>query len=409
MQKLAAAALVCLSALPASTRQLTPAWVEVGENGARVARVVVTTPAECPRIVVEGESQPMNARLPVPQGFMPACEAAIPKTAKSASVEGRTLALPKPNPSKIAVFGDTGCRVKGEEIQDCNDPAKWPLPKVAARAAAAKPGLMIHVGDYLYREDMCPPEKQSFCGGNPSGDNWETWNADFFAPAAKLLSSVPWVFARGNHENCERAWRGWFYYLDPHPWRGDQCEAYPAPYSVRLGAFELEVFDSSAVAPKMTRDQIERYARELRSIRASHAWLVAHHPFWGFYADGPTLAPASVGLQQAWQKADPLGIDLVISGHVHLFELLSFDHGLPPALVTGHGGTDLSNPIETPLAGVPIGYARVVAGASEREFGYTLLTRAANGWRLTLRNVDGRLLVACSIHGSETFCNATER
>lgn len=37
-------------------------------------------------------------------------------------------------------------------------------------------------------------------------------------------------------------------------------------------------------------------------------------------------------------KAAPKGIDPVVSGHVHLFELLSFDHDPPPALVAGQGG-----------------------------------------------------------------------
>jgi hypothetical protein len=117
---------------------------------------------------------------------------------------------------------------------------------------------VIHVGDYLYREDMCPPAKQSFCGGAPSGDNWETWKADFFAPAAKLLAASPWVFTRGNHEDCER-----------HPWKAEKCEAIQAPYPVQLGSFQLVVFDSSDVKDKLSAEAIDRYAHELASIRAS--------------------------------------------------------------------------------------------------------------------------------------------
>ncbi len=72
------------------------------------------------------------------------------------------------------------------------------------------------------------------CGGTPAGDNWEAWNADFFAPAAKLLAGAPWVFTRGNHESCDRSWRGWFYYLDPRPWDGT-CQEYSPPYTVKIG------------------------------------------------------------------------------------------------------------------------------------------------------------------------------
>ena len=76
----------------------------------------------------------------------------------------------------------------------------------------------------------------------------------------------------------------------------------------------------------MSTQQVDRYASEISSIQASHAWLVVHHPIWGFATSGSVPIASSPGLQKAWWKADPKGIDLVVSGHVHLFELLSFDY-----------------------------------------------------------------------------------
>ena len=108
-------------------------------------------------------------------------------------------------------------------------------------------------------------------------------------------------------------------------------------------------------------------------------------------------------------KGAPKGIDLIVSGHVHLFELLSFDHALPPALVAGQGGTNLAKPIEASLIGTRLGPATVVAGTSEHQFGYTILTRAEGGWRLELRNLQDRTLADCSIRGRETACRQTER
>mgnify|MGYP000167914488 CR=1 FL=1 len=61
---------------------------------------------------------------------------------------------------------------------------------VAGAVAAWDPDLIVHVGDYLYRESPCP-EGQSGCAGSPHGDNWATWNADFFAPASPLLGAAP--------------------------------------------------------------------------------------------------------------------------------------------------------------------------------------------------------------------------
>src|SRR5262249_18285495 len=161
----------------------------------------------------DGVAKPMAIRRPIPAGFQPLCELRIPAGTKRASVNGKRLKLPKANPSRIVAFGDTGCRIKGAQIQNCNDPAKWPFERVAAAAVAAHPDVVLHVGDYLYREDPCPAGKEALCGGTPHGDNWETWNADFFFPGRKLLASVPVVLTRGNHEDCSRAWKGWSYYL----------------------------------------------------------------------------------------------------------------------------------------------------------------------------------------------------
>ncbi len=173
-----------LAGVHASAQLLTPVWVEVGENGVAIARVVVKASSACPSIDIDGSTHPMTQRSPVPQGFAPACEASIPSGAKIANVNGQVLALPKADPSRIAIIGDTGCRIARDYVQACNDPAQWPLPRVADRVAAAQPDLVIHVGDYYYREVPCPPDQKTLCDGSPSGDRWDSWNADFFTPAA---------------------------------------------------------------------------------------------------------------------------------------------------------------------------------------------------------------------------------
>ena len=390
----------------ASAQLLTPVWVELGEGDARIARVAIASKAACPKIEIDGRVQPMTLRGTPPTGFVPACESAIPATARAARVNGVALALPKANPSRIAVFGDTGCRIKGEQIQDCNNPEQWPFLKVAGAAAAEKPDLMIHVGDYLYREDACPSANASFCQGTPSGDNWITWNTDFFAPAARLLQAVPWIFVRGNHEDCDRAWQGWFYYLDPHPWKAAACDGYQPPYTVAVGSLPVVVFDSSSVAGKMTAAQIDRYAAELTTLKTEHAWLVSHFPFWGFStSDG--AVPSSPGLIAAWQKARLGNIDLLLAGHVHLFELLSFDIFLPPQLVAGQGGTDRAKPIDKPVVGMPMGPAKVTAGATADEFGYTMLDRSGDGWSVALHDSLGKVLKECLVRGGQVSCTGS--
>jgi hypothetical protein len=53
------------------------------------------------------------------------------------------------------------------------DMAHWPI-------MAEPRGLGVHVGDYVYREVPCPTDAESLCGGSPYGDNYATWDADFF-------------------------------------------------------------------------------------------------------------------------------------------------------------------------------------------------------------------------------------
>jgi hypothetical protein len=382
-----------------SAQQLTPAWVQLGENGVAIAKVVVPATDKCPTIEIGSKKLDMARRLPIPSGFPPLCQAVVPPNVHAASVNGQALALPKANPSIVTVFGDTGCRINALQVQDCNDPAQWPFRQVAAAAAAEKPDLMIHVGDYLYREIPCPAGSEKFCGGTPSGDNWATWNTDFFSPAAKLLAATPWAFARGNHESCARSWRGWFYYLDPRPWDG-KCQPFSPPYTIKMGSFQLVMLDSSGVLEDLLdQNQISNYSAQLASLKVKNAWLVAHHPFWGFKAGllGKPSMAISVPLEEAWNTVAPKGVSLILSGHIHLFELIIVDHSRPPQIVAGGGGTNLGAPITTAsINGADMRGSSVVGAESERLFGYTLLNRKGKTWHLSLKNPLQDVIFSCS-------------
>lgn len=395
-------------AAAAQAQGLTPAWVELGEEGKAIARIVVNNPQDCPAIQIDGTRRPMSLRQPMPAGLRPVCEFAIPSGAKSASVNAQLLALPKSDPARVIAIGDTGCRIKGRQIQNCNDPALWPFRQVAAGAAGEKPGLIIHVGDYLYRENPCPETAQAICGGSPAGDNWEAWDADFFAPAAELLGAAPWVFSRGNHEDCNRSWRGWFYYLDPRPWEGT-CVEYSPPYLVKLGKFQVAMFDSSAAKEnELDEAQVGAFAAQLASLHPENAWLATHYPFWGFSTDarGGMPKPLVAALEAAWEKASPAGFTLILSGHIHLFEYVSVDHGRPPQIVAGDGGTQMSVPIQISMKGTQIRGASVMGSSSRQQFGYTLLSREGNLWHLELKDQGQSVLVRCTVPGSSENCQS---
>ena len=250
------------------------------------------------------------------------------------------------------VIGDTGCRLKGTFTQDCNDPVKWPFAVVARLAAARHPDLVIHVGDYHYRETACP-DTQPGCAGSPHGDNWAVWQKDFFDPAAPLLAAAPWVLVRGNHELCSRGGHGWFRLLDPHP-EADRCSETTEPYALRIGSLELLLFDG-ADADDATADptKVTFYREQLQTLLAnarSHAWLLTHRPIWAL-AQGAGVPPGAMlnaTEQAAIRDLVPAGLDMVLSGHVHDFTSYAFGPSRPAQLVVGEGG-DANDAISQPV------------------------------------------------------------
>jgi hypothetical protein len=109
----------------------------------------------------------------------------------SASVAGKNLPLPKPVPLKILILGDTGCRMKSSDnaFQSCDDMNKWAFSTVAKTAASFAPDLVVHVGDYHYRENPCP-ENNAGCAGSPWGYGWDAWQADFYAGCTLVSGST---------------------------------------------------------------------------------------------------------------------------------------------------------------------------------------------------------------------------
>src|SRR5262249_5627268 len=148
-----------------------------------------------------------------------------------------------------------GCRIKKKKTQDCNDSDAWPYAKLAAHAADTRPDLVIHVGDYLYREKPCSKHIPD-CPNVRTGYGWKVWDADFFRPSAPLLAAAPWIMVRGNHETCERAGEGWFRFLDA-PWPvKKKCLETSNFFVVSQRNFGFVVMDSAAV-PDATGGEAE--------------------------------------------------------------------------------------------------------------------------------------------------------
>jgi hypothetical protein len=392
------------------------AWVQMVQGGAEVR--AVTPDGHCPSLSFDGKPAPMTLRASADDAFPGVCQAAVPEAAREAMIDGAALPLPvKREVRRIVLFGDTGCRIKGPVVQACNDPKAWPLAEVARRAAERHPDLIIHVGDYYYRESPCPVGDVR-CEGSPSGDRWDAWRADFFAPSEPLLRAAPWVFARGNHESCKRGGKGWFRLLDAAP-EAKPCPAVAEPFAVPIGGLNLYVLDSADTQDRdAPPERVAAFSHQLDQLKGelakSPGWIVTHRPVWALTPVvrvgpiGPLNLPLNVTEQAAVKGHDLDAVRMVVSGHVHDFSSLDFGPTRPPQLVVGTGG-DIGEPADSPrITRDEISIDGMVARRVEFDrFGYLVLDRLGEGaddWAGVFYDAQDRPVVRCRLYQRNLAC-----
>ena len=449
------------------------AWVELGPDGQAIARAI-TSERRCPVIRLDHRRYQMSLRVGAetiparPTDLKPSefpvttCEYLIPPGTQSASVsdqdedngEGgdprgdskehrrQRLPLPKPNPQRIVILGDTGCRLHiGDPWQSCFDPEEWPLETIAQTAAGLDPtpDLVIHVGDYHYRENECPPDIGG-CQGSPWGYGWDVWDADLFTPARELLAAAPWIMVRGNHEECVRAGQGWYRFLDTQPYQSLRtCNDpenyaianYSDPYAVPIGDdTQLILFDSSKVttSPLDPSDPaFLNYQDELRqvealpaanpnalSIWANHHPLLAFSPVTGNIVTGGNPALLSVMYATYNTQYYPPGIDLALHGHTHMLQILNFSTDHPATFMVGNGGDNLAInlPDPFPLDAHPDGDFGSAVNVEEiaytSTFGFVVADKDGDGeWTFQAYTRRGGLLTTCTFVAGHSSCSDT--
>ena len=406
---------LCLLAVPAAQAADFPApWVEFVSDGGLDIRAITAPGMPCPKVVADGVALPSKTRgaPDAADGPYPVqvCVAHTAATARNVAVDGVTVPTMPATIKRIVVIGDTGCRLKGTIVQDCNDPVKWPFATVARLAAARHPDLVIHVGDYHYRETPCPADRPG-CAGSPYGDNWAVWQRDFFDPAAPLLAAAPWVMVRGNHEICSRGGHGWFRLVDPHP-DAVPCTATTQPYSLHIDTLNLLMFDGAdADDDKADPTKVGVYREQMQWLLANapaHSWLVTHHPVWALLQGQGTAqgATSNATQQAAIRELVPAGLDMVLSGHVHDFTTYDFGPGRPAQLIIGEGG-DANDAIVQPVtAGITIDGMKVRRAFAMSDWGYVVLHRAGQGWSVAVYSISDRLLAHCGLRGRSLTCHS---
>ena len=463
---LAGCGLMPATSLAPPESPLLAAYVIVGEHGTAWARAILPAgapglpAATCPLVTIDGAVQRMVVRAhPATLAQRPTasdaanskpsvfpvltCELSLPQNAGRATVGDIELPMPKPEPRRIVVVGDTGCRMKKADKawQACRDEEQWPFRVVADSAAAMAPDLVIHVGDYHYRENPCPPDAAG-CQGSPWGFGWDTWQADLFAPAAKLLAAAPWVVARGNHEECRRAGQGWFRFLDTLPFAetrscndpdNDRFGNFSSPYAVPLAQdLQLIVFDS-AVAGHAPLDLAnardahtfsqfrQQFARvdELAGKAGVDSIFVNHHLIFGYAPDTKTGINGGSPAQLATMKSlhslayYPTAVKLALHGHVHLFEAINFSSDHPATIVSGMGGDDPDPNLPDPF---PAAFGPAEGVTLERithsnQFGFVVMDKIEDkregSWQISAFDRHGTRKTTCILTGSKLHCDRT--
>ena len=404
-------------------------WVEMAPGGGSVVRAL-TTAAACPALKVDGRTVAMVRRaepavLPVrtnkakvaAASAFPGlvCERALPRSARRASLAGTPLPLPHRRIDRVVVIGDTGCRLKDADAawQGCNLAEKWPFAAVARQAAAMHPDLVLHVGDYHYRENACPAGDAD-CADTTWGYGEAGWRADFLDPAAPLLAAAPWAPVRGNHEECARAGQGWWRLLDPHALQagrdcldlandaaGDRTD----PYAVSLGGGARLILSDmvwlanakpgdAAVAEGLNHEmaQISKLAHG-----APDAFLAAHYPLNPVLWSKDGMASVTIGGKPFSAFAPPplKGVRAMLAGHIHFFQYARFADR-PAQVIAGFSGT-MEDPALGPAGladaqGKPGAAPLTALSTVVGRFGFALLERRQHGWRLTAYELGGKVI-----------------
>lgn len=383
------------------------AWVQIGPGGQASARAIMGSSATCPRLVLSATDCPIMAVRAGRENLfnVTSCEAFIPEGAQNAAIVYKPAQGPdqkwvlpphKLDPettASVAFIGDTGCHNKLEglsdylNLQDCNSPESWPFATVAKSIAAQKPSLVIHVGDYAYREV------------SGSHDRWEVWEEDVFKPMASLMAVSPVLFVRGNHEQCKEWHRGWFHFLDPAPYSETACKpvegqttfVYPGqigdPYTVDWGEFKFLVMDSSvasdtSLSPEVIsvlRTQMGSLNDQANARDWKDAWLLTHRVTWGCSPVLGVRCPvAGLSLRKAWDgfkqdrlaKGSALAIQKFVAGHIHLFGMTDFQDTDPLQMIVGNSGATLNG---RSIWDISDGSRTVRKSVTSNEYGFALV------------------------------------
>jgi len=110
--------------------------------------------------------------------------------------------------------------------------------------------------------------------------------------------------------------------------------------------------------------------------------------------------------ETAWRQHRPKGVELLLAGHTHTFEMIGFDPRTEHVmqLVIGNSGTKLAAEMTYKASSAAVQDARIKDFRNLQDFGYTTLKPAAKGWNVLAHERDGKVDIACDIDSGKAHC-----
>ncbi|NUY39451.1 phosphoesterase [Wolbachia endosymbiont of Litomosoides brasiliensis] len=333
--------------------QILYTWSQVIPDNELSIRVIIDNDT-CPVAYVDGKEVEMLNRSSINNDdhIEIICELTVEMGAQNISIDGIQVPILPEKISRIAFIGDTGCRINALFQQECNSVDSWPLKKNLDSIALHEPDLIIHVGDYHYRKTKCRNTQKC---GDIYGYNKEAWYADWFEPAKDILLQSAFLFIRGNHENCNRAYEGWFRYLDSHPFSPEKCENFVPGWFLDIGPMKFFVFDSSSgediFITQSTIDSFEkRFDKLTQDSSGKPTWFLTHRPLWRSPKKEFLILKSHGNLTQIEAFGDkfPNNVTTIVSGHIHIAQILLMNN-VPDQIIVGNGGALLHAQDQEPV------------------------------------------------------------